>query len=123
MRDEYGPFQAATIGAGAAAQSGLSQIEHAYLLAMLGLTQKWQGEEAAQPYRARIGDLLRSRQDEAALYAPLRQARPYATGIGEAIPAYVLGRGAGAGAMRYNTGQAFIENTAPLTVRQLLGGF
>lgn len=116
---DYGPLEAGLIGAGAAAQSGIDQAHQAYLLARLGLANRWQGEEAANAIRVRIGDLLRERGDNGKLYQPLREARPYSTGIGEAIPAYTLGRAAGSSALRWNVGTAALEDLAPTVGRML----
>lgn len=118
-REDYNPIQAAAIGAGAASQSGLDQLQQAYLLARLGIAQKWQGDEAAAPFRQRIGDLMQDQGDRAALYQPLKQAQPYATGIGEAAPSFALGRGAGASALRWNMGTTALEDLAPATIGRL----
>ena len=117
--DDYNPLQALAVGAGAATQSGLDQAKHAYLLARLGLANRWQGPEAADAIRGTIGELLQRRTEDARLYQPLREARPYSTAIGEAIPAFTAGRGTGGAAMRWNAGGAMLEDLAPQTIGQM----
>jgi hypothetical protein len=118
LAGEYGPLSALAVGSGAVAQDGLHQLRRAYLLARLNLARRWQGEEAAQVYRGRVADLMSEATENSRLYAPLRQASPYATAIGEAIPSFVAGRGAGVSALQFNAGRAVIDDVAPPTVRQ-----
>lgn len=76
-----GVMQSMMIGAGRAADKVLSGITQMYLGA--------RGEESA------LRGLAQQEAEKDEAYAPLQQARPIATGVGEALPAFALPIGGG----------------------------
>jgi hypothetical protein len=118
--DEYGPLDAALIGSGAAAQRAVDQARRIYYFMGANMADKWQGPGAGDPYRAQGAEIASQAANEARIYDVLRQARPYSTGLGEALPAFALGRGQGLGASLNNAGSALLlENPS---IYRLLAG-
>jgi hypothetical protein len=128
IQQENGPLDALAISAGAAADSGIDQAKRAYLMARLGLAYRWQGPEAEAAIQRQIAELDAERIEKGRLYEPLRRAYPFTTTGGEAVPAFMFGRGAAIPNLKFNMTKTYfgeaarsIENSAdaPVTLREL----
>lgn len=74
-----------------------------------GMTQMYlgaRGEDQA------LGGLKQNYQEKADLYKPLQEARPWATGIGEALPSMAIPIGGSASTLA-NAGRLFVAGAAP----------
>lgn len=115
LQRENGPLDAFLIGAGAATDGVMDQAKRAYLLARLGLAGRWQGPEAEQVYRAKLAALAADRGENARLYQPLKAAYPFTVGAGEALPAFVAGRGQGMNILKFDTGRTALDQAGALS--------
>lgn len=110
LEAQYGPLQAATVGAGAATNSAIDQLKHKFQTGAAGLASVAGNQAEAERMRALAAQTGQQMGDEAALYEPMREAYPYATAIGEAAPAMtapaILGQAA------FNVGRTYLGDVA-----------
>lgn len=116
----YGPLDAFLIAGGAATDSALDQAKRAYLLARMSLAGRWQGPEAMAEQRSRLEALEIEQADKARTYQPMREAHPFATSAGEAMPAFTAGRGSGLPSLQFNMARTLIDQLAQSDPRIML---
>jgi hypothetical protein len=97
--DETGPFEAALIAAGKSTARIGQGVQQLYY----GAKSKFETPTlndavlGSTPSQRKLADLKQEVDEEDRLYAPLKQAHPIATGIGEAAPAMAVPVGAASG--------------------------
>lgn len=87
VADEVGPLQAALIGAGRSTDKIINGVRQMY--------------NAATGDQATLDKLAAEQQSNDQAYAPLKAARPWATGIGEAAPSLAVPIGGAGGAAAF----------------------
>lgn len=116
LRQDYNPVTAALVGAGASASQGLGQLRQGIELGAGTIAEKLGMPEAAAQWQQGADDTRSAMLDDAALYQQMRDAHPYATAVGEALPAAIP---AGGAAMRsaamWNAGAQGVKDLAAAT--------
>jgi hypothetical protein len=87
LENEYNPIEAGAIAAGSSFDNAWDQTKGAYYKARQNLANAAGNPVAENDYRQKMAALLRDSANKQRLYKPLADSFPYATGIGEALPA------------------------------------
>lgn len=112
LERDYDPAQAVLIGAGAAMSAGMDQIGRVGNLGLSGVADRWGFNDFAAARRADAEAIAQRRAEESRLYAPMRDAFPYATGFGEALPAAIGGPASAQAAIHFNMGREYLGEIA-----------
>jgi len=115
LEREYNPMQAALIAAGAATDSGLNQVKRAFrrgAAALTGMSSNPAMQKEAARMRTLADETTQEIQQAGALYQPLKEAFPYSTAIGEALPAAPAGLQAVGTQAGFNIGREYIDEIA-----------
>ena len=116
LEKEYNPLQAGLIAAGAATDSGINQAKRAFqqgTAALAGMSSNPVMQAAGARMHTLSEQTKQQMHENAALYKPLREAYPYMTAVGEAVPAAVPGGLPVFGTQAaFNLGRAYLDEVA-----------